>query len=309
MGDMRRLDSGDLFRSHGWFMTRARNVANFGLMRWNLRAGRGRGGTMLILGEVHSGLQQNRGPLSSDNAAQVLELVLGEAVLVSERPIPFVQSPTTLAGVDCGLAVTAGKPMRAIGTVTAQASLAGGHVVQASAHATVTGTDRTHRMPWSYYLARPGVLETAGREPGPEVAEAFLVAGPAPDTLDLGAIAARVADQVQATETLDRKSKIKVVRTRLRWAAEADDADRPARVEFGVDTDGFRTLRLRTGPIAAADLLAVCEDVALHDWLLTALIELVRKSALGANRRRRARIAAGSPASARTMSARSRCPR
>jgi len=241
---------------------------------------------MLILGEVHSGLLQNRGPLSSDNAAQVLELVLGEAVLVSERPIPFVQSPSTLVGVDCGLAVTAGKPMRAIGTVTAQASLAGGHVVQASAHATVTGTDRTHRMPWSYYLARPGVLETAGREPGIEVAEAFLVAGPAPDTLDLGAIAARVADQVQATETLDRKSKIKVVRTRLRWAAEADDADRPARVEFGVDTDGFRTLRLRTGPIAAADLLAVCEDVALHDWLLTALIELVRKSALGVIPRR-----------------------
>jgi len=241
---------------------------------------------MLILGEVHSGLLQNRSPLSVDLAAQVLELVLGEAALVSERPIPFVQSPSTLAGVDCGLAVTAGKPLRAIGTVTARALLAGGHVVQGSAHAVIAGTDRTHRLPWSYYLARPGVLETAGRAPGPGVAEAFLAAGRAPDTLDLGAIASQIADQIQATEMLDRKSKIKVVRTRLRWAAEADDEASGVRVEFGVDADGFRTLRLRTGPIAAADLVAVCEDVALHDWLLTALIELVRKSALGVIPRR-----------------------
>jgi hypothetical protein len=243
---------------------------------------------LLILGEVHSGLLQNRSPLSVDLAVQVLELVLGEAVLVSERPIQFVQSPSMLAGVDCGLPVTAGKPMRGIGTVAAQASLVGGHVVQGSAHVLVAGTDRTHRLPWSYYLAKPGVVETAGRTPGPEVAEAFLAAGRAPETLDLGAIAARVVDQVQAAELLDRRSKIKVVRTRLRWVAEADDEGRGVRVEFGVDADGFRTLRLRTGPIAAADPVAVCADVALHDWLLTALIELVRKSALGVIPRREA---------------------
>jgi len=63
---------------------------------------------MVILGEVHTGLLQTRSPLETGQAARLLELVPGESVLVSERPMPFVQSPRVLTGVDCDLSAGSG---------------------------------------------------------------------------------------------------------------------------------------------------------------------------------------------------------
>lgn len=242
---------------------------------------------MVILGEVHTGLLQTRSPLEIDQAARLLELVPGESVLVSERPMPFVQSPRVLTGVDCDLPVASGRSIRVIGTVAARAALTGGHVVQGSAHARVAATDRTHRLPWSHYLALPGTLEAVGRTPGGEAATAFLGGGDR-DTLDLGTIAARVVDRLQRADLLVRGSPVKAARTKLRWAAWTDGEPGPARVEFRVEPRGLRTLRLRAGNLPVEDLAALCEDIAVHDWLLTVLIDLVRKSALGVTDRRTA---------------------
>jgi hypothetical protein len=40
-------------------------------------------------------------------------------------------------------------------------------------------------------------------------------------------------------------------------------------------------LRFTVGPAVASGVAAACEDVALHDWLLTTLIEAVRKASIG----------------------------
>jgi hypothetical protein len=198
-----------------------------------------------------------------------------------------VQSPPVLTGVDCDLPAASGRSVRVIGAVTARATLTGGHLVQGSAHATITATDRTHRLPWSHYLARPGTLEAVGRTPGPEAATAFLGGGER-GTLDLGAIAARVVDRLQQSDSFVRGSPVKAARTRLRWAAWTGPASAPAEVEFRVEPRGLRTLRLRAGRLPIAGVAALCEDIAVHDWLLTVLIDLVRKSALGVTDRRTA---------------------
>jgi hypothetical protein len=242
---------------------------------------------MVILGEVHTGLLQSRSPLETDQAARLLELVPGESVLVSERPMPFAQSSRVLTGVDCDLPAAGGRPIRVIGTVAGRATLTGGHVVQGSAHVRVTATDRTHRLPWSHYLAQPGTLEAVGRAPGPEVVTAFLGGGDR-DTLDLGTIAARVVDRLQQSDLLVRGSPVKAARTKLRWAAWTGDEPGPARAEFRVEPRGLRTLLLHGGQWPADGVPALCEDIAVHDWLLTVLIDLVRKSALGVTDRRTA---------------------
>jgi hypothetical protein len=40
-------------------------------------------------------------------------------------------------------------------------------------------------------------------------------------------------------------------------------------------------LRLAVAPNTAESLAALCEDVALHDWLLTTLVDITRKAAIG----------------------------
>jgi len=159
--------------------------------------------------------------------------------------------------------------------------------VQGSAHAHITATDRTHRLPWSHYLAQPGTLEAVGRAPGPGATTAFLAGGDR-DALDLGAIAARVVDRLQGDEQLERGSPVKAARTKLRWAAWTGGEPVPPRVEFRVEPRGLRTLLLHAGDVPVDGLAALCEDIAVHDWLLTVLIDLVRKSALGVTDRRTA---------------------
>jgi hypothetical protein len=71
--------------------------------------------------------------------------------------------------------------------------------------------------------------------------------------------------------------------TRLRWAAlPAADGAGPAIERFTLAEDELRTLRLRvpdsTDPAAVAGL---CEDLALHDWLLTAVVRVLDGSRLG----------------------------
>jgi len=239
---------------------------------------------MVILGEVHTGLLQTRAPLDTGQAARLLELVPGESVLVSERPMPFARSPRVLTGVDCDLPGASGRSTRVIGAVAAWGTLTGGHIVQGSAYAEIAATDRTHRLPWSHYLARPGLLEAVGRRPGADLAPAFLSGGDR-DTLDLGAIAARVVDRLQGSDLLVRGSPVKAARTKLRWAARTDQGPGPARVEFRIEPRGLRTLLVSGSDLPTDSLAALCEDIAAHDWLLTVLIDLVRKSAAAPDRR------------------------
>jgi hypothetical protein len=244
---------------------------------------------MLIAGEVHTGLLRGPDPVTAEQARRLVDLVAGEPVLLSHRPIAYARSPEIPVGVDCGLAGADGvRQVRGVGTVLQRAMVTGGHVVQGSAFTTVVRGSGSARQPWSHYLSRPGLIETMNRTRWEELAAALAAPGSAAGALDLGAMAGRAADQVQRAASRSGPVRLRAPRTRLRWAARFDQA---AGVEFLVGTGDLRVLRLSLPEGAecpAAELASVVEDVALHDWLLSTLLEIIGKSAIGVIERRAA---------------------
>jgi hypothetical protein len=244
------------------------------------------GPDVLIVGEVQTGLLRGSRPVTPDEARRLVDLVAGEPVLVSERPVSYVRSPEKPVGVDCPLGVAGqARQVRGVGTVLRRASVTGGHVVQGSAYATLLRAEQSTRLPWSHYLARPGVIETLGRSRWAELADALAAPRAAGEELDLGALAARATEAVQGRVT-PGPVPLRSGRTRLRWVARLDPGGNgPARPHLSVGGDDLRVLRLTVADATSASVAAVGEDVALHDWLLTTLLELVRKAAIGVNSR------------------------
>jgi hypothetical protein len=239
---------------------------------------------VFIVGEVHTNVLRERDPVTADHARSLLDLVPGEPVLVSERPMSYVRSPEKPVGVDCPLVAGNGRQVRGVGTAVHRATITGGHVLQGSAYATILPGAQGVRQPWSHYLARPGVIETTGRARGPGLADSLAATRQAGAELDLAAIAGRSADDVQLRALRNTRYtgplRLRAARTRLRWVAETG-SDHPVRIHFTVGDPGVRVLRLAGVPATAAGLAAVAEDVALHDWLLTTLVDIVRKAAIG----------------------------
>lgn len=237
---------------------------------------------MLTVGEVHTGLLQNSTSLTQLLSAQLLALVPGARVRRSERPIAHAVSPDLLTGVDCRLATSSGARVRGIGTAASRAAITGGRVLQGSAYAYITKSEADRRLPWSHYLSRPGIVETLGKADRADLAGGFLTAGPAPESLDLGAISGRVMDMVQRSAELDRRPPFKIARTRMRCVVAVNEAQ-PAdsRAHVTIDSATTRTLRLTVGENDLLAAVELGEDLALHDWLLTALLELIERSRSG----------------------------
>jgi hypothetical protein len=237
---------------------------------------------LATMGEIHTGLLHNSVAVTGDLATRLLDPGVGERVRRSERPIPRALSPDQLTGVDCTLSTGSGARARGIGTTLSRTTLTGGHLLQGSARITVEPAGVTRRLPWSHYLSRPGVVESLHRAtPGP-LADGFL-AGPGDGELDLGAVASRAMDQVQQRVELDHRAAFRSVRTRLRWVVEPRREQRGVR--FAVLDASTRTLRLPATDAPPAAVLAVCEDLARHDWLLTTLLSMVDRSGIGAGAR------------------------
>jgi hypothetical protein len=180
--------------------------------------------------------------------------------------------------------------VRGIGTVIHRAALTGGHVLQGSAVTRLTKGAAGNRLPWPHYLARPGEVETVGGVDWEAVVQGFVAARPAKRggaSLDLSAISGRLMDAVQASPELDRAPPFRMARTRLRWVAvvqdDAGSAEEPA--VFSIENTQLRTLQLRCERHQADAVAQLCEDLALHDWLLTSLLELVERSRIGAGSR------------------------
>jgi hypothetical protein len=234
---------------------------------------------MLTVGEVHTGLLQNRTSLAQLLSTQVLALVPGARVRHSERPIAYAVSPDLLTGIDCLLATSSGARVRGIGTVLSRTSITGGRVLQGSAYTHITRSAADRRLPWSHYLSRPGVVETLGKTDRADLAGGFLTARPAPAILDLGAISGRVMDTVQRSSELDRTPPFKIARTRMRCVImvnEAQPADSQA--QLTIEGPTTRMLRLTAGATDLPAAIELCEDLALHDWLLTTLLALIERS-------------------------------
>ncbi|WP_405394228.1 SCO2521 family protein [Microbispora hainanensis] len=233
------------------------------------------------MGEVHTGLLQNSGEISESTCRQVLGLMAGETVVVSRRPIPHALSPGRLTGVDCTLPSASRSRIRGVGTVVSRCAVTGGRVAQGSSYVRVVRSDADRRLPWSHYLARPGVVEVLGKVKAADLAEGFtgdtMPDRPDGTCLDLGAVSDRFLDLVQQSPLLDRRAPFKIPRTSLRWVAETGEPS----IRFTLHAEQERTLRLtHPGPFTPA-VVDLCEDLATHDWLLTSLLVIVERARIG----------------------------
>jgi len=240
-------------------------------------------GPVLACGEVRTCLLPTRQALDIRAAAQLLGLRADERVLLSERPNLYARSPDTLTGVDCHLPSANGARIRAVGTVVARAALTEGRVLQASAHFRVPAAGPDQRRPWGHYLVRPGVVEPLGRLRREAVAQGVLGGGRHGD-LDVGLIADGLLTRLLRHPLLDHRPPLRSRPTRLRWAAlPAAPGEGPSIERFTLAEDELRTVLLRVPEdTAGGDLAALCDDLALHDWLLTTLVRMLDGIRLGA---------------------------
>lgn len=175
-----------------------------------------------------------------------------------------------------------GTRIRGIGTVTARAVVTGGRVLQGSVYTRLDPSEANRRLPWSHYLSRPGVVETIGQFDRQDVLAGFF-AGTGPEsTLDLGALGERVIATVQMNAALDHATPFKSRRTRLRWAVRAQ-GDNGSAAEFILADDTLRTFSLALDGKTGQEVVQFCEDLALHDWVLSTVSLLVERSGIGSS--------------------------
>src|SRR5262249_45471213 len=103
---------------------------------------------LLTMGEGHTGLLHHSSAVSPASPTRLLDVVLGERVRRSERPISYMQSPGQLTGVDCLLPAVSGAKIRGVGTTVSRSALTGGHVLQGSAYVQVRRSAQARRLPW-----------------------------------------------------------------------------------------------------------------------------------------------------------------
>ncbi|MCH7231961.1 SCO2521 family protein [Glycomyces sp. L485] len=259
---------------------------------------------VLVLGEIQTALLPHSRPLTPEEARSALALAVGEGVTQWARPVPHTASPTLLHGVDCKLPLGP-KPgrrhtdpngdngtVRSVGTVCSRAVLTSGHLLQGSAWTVVSPQERPRRMPWSYYLARPGTVHPIGNPEIRRLAEGFLYADARHDRsglLDTAAIARHSSRDVLSRPVLDQRPPIKTGSTRLRWAAIADPGSKSA-VAFRLVGTDRRRLSLVTGTIDPERIASAAEDLAVHDWLLTAVAARISLAKIGEDSRRTLRM-------------------
>ncbi|GGS19195.1 SCO2521 family protein [Streptomyces griseoviridis] len=238
---------------------------------------------VLACGEVRTRLLPTRQALDIRSAAQFLALRADERVLLSERPALYARSPETLTGVDCPLPSANGSRVRAVGTVAARAALTEGRVLQTSAYFRLPSTGPDQRRPWGHYLVRPGVVEPFGKLLPEAIAEGVLGGG-RPGDLDVGLIADGLLTRLLRHPLLDQRPPLRSRPTRLRWAAlPAAPGAGPSLERFTLAEDDLRTVRLRVPPAIPPDRIAgLCDDLALHDWLLTTVVHLLDGVRFGA---------------------------
>ncbi|HXR74242.1 SCO2521 family protein [Actinocrinis sp.] len=240
----------------------------------------------VAVGEVRTGLLRHGASLTRDATARLLDLLPGEPVLESQRPIDHALSPDVVNGVDCNVLTSKGARVRAVGTLLTHAAVTGGRILQTSTFTRIDATGSQRRQPWSHYTAHPGRLETLGRADAGDLAAGFagLTESPA-GCLDVGAVCERLARRLQSSPLLDGRPPIKSQWTRTRWTAlyvaENDDRKTP-QANFELRHDNIRAISLLVPyelreAYRADAVLELVRDLALHDWVLTTLTQRIER--------------------------------
>jgi hypothetical protein len=154
-------------------------------------------------------------------------------------------------------------------------------VLQGSAFTHAAGGSSEYRQPWAHYLARPGSVETIGKADWADAAAGFLAPAAGSRGIDLGSACDHVLDTVQRFDRFDRRPPFRAARTTLRWVLEPAAAGHGERVEFTVGDGADRLVRLTLRSADRAAVAGWCEDLALHDWLLTTVTEMIARARLG----------------------------
>ena len=230
----------------------------------------------LTIGEVHTSLLPTSAAVSADTAAELLAIVPGGSVGTRQRPVRYAWSPEVLTGVDCLAPLADRREVRVVGTPATRLSLTDGHIIQAGTHATLRFEPTGHRRPWGHYLANPGVLEVLGTASEENLATGFLRGTRIMASLDLSTVNVRALTAIQRNRQLDHKPPFRTRRTRLRWSAEPSDSAQE--IIFTLGNDGLRTVRLRAEEPDPRVLADFCADLAMHDWLLSTLVDIVDRA-------------------------------
>jgi hypothetical protein len=243
----------------------------------------------LVVGEVHTSLLQTSAALSPSGVADLLALVPGEPVRSRSRPFEIAWSPDLLTGVDCAAPLPRTvRRTRLVGTLRSTVSVTEGRLLQVATSALVERSSADSRRPWSHYLAKPGTVELLGSVPEDDLmATELLRATRDPEALDITALNGNLLHRVQQSPALDRRPPLKVRRTQVRWVARAPKED-GQRADFTIGREEARTLYLEVPNELNPALSEFCSDLALHDWLLSNLRDLVDRALAGASPRRRA---------------------
>ncbi|QIS08719.1 SCO2521 family protein [Nocardia arthritidis] len=235
-------------------------------------------------GEIHTCVLPSSNVLDNSAVLELLGTVKPGAAMTSrERPVPLVISPNRVEGIDCDLTQSSGKVVHAIGTVLARVVVVGGRVLQSSAQTRVAPAAERTRQPWSHYMGRPGTIEAVtklGADAGARLTDGYLRTDnpdrPDPavvnSRLDLAAIGWRLLKLIRVDDRLDQQVRLRAATTRLRWAVEvaAEPEQRP-RFGFRLDNETLRSVRLIVAEEDIAAAQRFCEDLAVHDWLLTTI--------------------------------------
>ena len=215
----------------------------------------------------------------------VLRPLSGDQIHRFERPLPRAVSADRPVGVDCRLPALRKQNPHVVGTVMRRAAVIGGHLAQSSVYADVVDAAERRRLPWSHYTASPGRLETLSKADHPDVAQGFLRGARKPEHLDTSAIAEQALDQVQRSALLDRLAAVRTRRTRLRWTViGTGPMPQPTVANFRIVSEDLRTVEVQVADDLVPGVQGLCEDLALHDWLLTTvsrLLELTLTSRFG----------------------------
>ncbi|MFD6155349.1 SCO2521 family protein [Nocardia sp. NPDC060256] len=236
---------------------------------------------LVVLGEIHTCLLPSQHVLDTAACIELLSAVQrGLTVTSRERPMPLVVSPNRFEGVDCNLIPVSGKHIHVIGTVASRTVVIGGRVLQGSSQTRVMRA--VERQPWSYYLSRPGTVDAVSRlgsDPAGRVVDGHLRSH-GDDKLDLTSISQRMSTFARVDPRLDQKMPFRAGTTRLRWAVEVGAAaEQPPRFAFHLAGNTLRTVRLTLSDTDVAAAQRFCEDLAIHDWLLTTIGQVADRAA------------------------------